>query len=646
MQRLIICLLLCLTQKGYAQTNGNIDGLLQKLSVQKQDTTKLNLLLLIAEYYLDDNNDSSLYYNKQAEKLLDVWHADQYRHRCYHNFVKIYHAKFDYENSLAYCLKAIEVARENNDLFQQASSYRAVFNLYHNVRQNDSAVKYSVYALNLTEKIHDTNSLATNYGNLCRLYNDLGQLPKAVEFGKKGIEAGEKYADKKGLLISMNNLGNCYLQLNDNPNAIALFKKLLVLGKQIKRKRSVQNALINLGVIYFTDANQQELQKIVEGFKETEADANKDDQSNVAWRHTIYGYNYLLQNQFEKAEVELMKAKEVVDANTNEQNDALAAVYVALSKLKFATHHYPQGNQYEAKWDSLQQANHAQELSAYGLDLETKYKTVAKEERIQLQQSQLQSKTRLNYSFAVAILLVVIISMVSYRSYKNKQKLQQQRITELETEKQLAATEAVLKGEEKERTRIAKDLHDGLGGMLSGTKYSLNAMKGNLILTPENAQAFERSIEMLDSSIQEMRRVAHNMMPEALVKFGLDIALKDFCNDINQSGVLKVTYQSIGVTNEQIEQTTAITIYRIVQELVNNSIKHAKATNVIVQVAKTNLVLSITIEDDGKGFDTNILQQSKGIGWSNMQNRVEFLKGKLDINSSDKGTSILIEINT
>jgi signal transduction histidine kinase len=171
-------------------------------------------------------------------------------------------------------------------------------------------------------------------------------------------------------------------------------------------------------------------------------------------------------------------------------------------------------------------------------------------------------------------------------------------------------------------------------------------MKGNLIMTPENNQAFERSMDMLDSSIKEMRRVAHNMMPEALVKFGLDTALKDFCNDVNQSGALQVSYQSIGLENEVIEQTTAITIYRIVQELINNTMKHAAAKTAIVQVAKTNNQLTITVEDDGTGFDTAVLKQSGGIGWSNIQNRVEFLKGTLDIQSGkEKGTSVHIELN-
>lgn len=169
-------------------------------------------------------------------------------------------------------------------------------------------------------------------------------------------------------------------------------------------------------------------------------------------------------------------------------------------------------------------------------------------------------------------------------------------------------------------------------------------MKGNLIMTPENQLAFERSMDMLDSSIKEMRRVAHNMMPEALVRFGLDTALKDFCQDINQSGAIALSYQSIGLEGTPLEQTTTITIYRIVQELVSNIIKHANATSAIVQLDCKQNIITLTVEDDGKGVDISTLQQSKGIGWGNIQNRVDFLKGKVNVRSSpEKGTSILVE---
>jgi two-component system NarL family sensor kinase len=184
-----------------------------------------------------------------------------------------------------------------------------------------------------------------------------------------------------------------------------------------------------------------------------------------------------------------------------------------------------------------------------------------------------------------------------------------------------------------------------LGGMMSGIKYSLQSVKQNLIMTPENLQAFEHSMDMLDSSISEMRRVAHNMMPEALVRFGLDTALKDFCNEVDQTGALRVNYQSIGLADEKIEQTISIIVYRIVQELINNTMKHAAATSALVQVSKTNEDITITVEDDGKGFNPAILQTVKGMGWNNIQSRIDYLKGKLDVRSEPgKGTSVHIEL--
>ncbi|RZM00279.1 MAG: hypothetical protein EOO88_58845, partial [Pedobacter sp.] len=341
------------------------------------------------------------------------------------------------------------------------------------------------------------------------------------------------------------------------------------------------------------------------------------------------GYDYTLRKDFAAAEKEYMAGLQIAEADSLQA--AMQSLYMAMSTMKYATQDFVSAAKWDDKWGALEQVMKKQEMAEYAVDLEAKYATESKVARIKLQESQLKQKTIVNYILVGGAIALLLISTLIFANYRHKQKLQQQRITELETQQQLTATEAVLKGEEQERTRLAKDLHDGLGGMLSGIKYSLNTMKGNLIMTAANAQAFERSMDMLDSSIQEMRRVAHNMMPEALVKFGLDTALKDFCNDMSNSGALQVSYQSIGVDTLQLEQTTAITIYRIVQELINNSIKHAVATAAIVQLSKVeDNRLLLTVEDDGKGFDTKILSGSKGIGWNNIQNRVEFLKGKLE----------------
>jgi two-component system, NarL family, sensor kinase len=638
----IILFFLFLNAAAVAQTK-SLEQLLAAVAHAKDDTNKISLLIDIERKYFSIDLDSALYYNKRCEKLLTTINAPQYRHKCFHDFVKIYHAQQDYKNALEYCLRSIKVAEENKDLFQKATSYRAIFNIYHNLSMNDSAVKYAVYSLKLTTEINDTSNIATNYGNLCWLYMDLNQYPRALDYGTKGIQAGEHYRDTVGLLVSINNTALCRLRLNNNIEAVALLKKQLEIGKRINRRRSVRNALVNLAACYFNLGDAPNLATTTAALNEFNSKDEDLDNGNKCLQSIANADNYMLQKKFILAEEQLQQGIKIALADS--LNGELLTMYQAMAQVKFAQHDFAGGNLYQVKWDELNEADNEKELSEYGLELETKYETEKKSAQIVAQQAQIKQQSVINYLVIAAGIGMLIISLLAYRNYRQKQKLQQQRIAELETQQQLTATEAVLKGEEQERTRLAKDLHDGLGGMLSGIKYSFNNMKGNLVMTPDNAQAFERSMDMLDSSIKEMRRVAHNMMPEALVKFGLDTALKDFCNDINNSGALKISYQSIGLANLQVEQTTAITIYRIVQELINNTMKHAVAKTAIVQVTKSNNQLSVTVEDDGKGFDTSILNQVKGIGWSNIQNRVEFLKGSLDVHSKPgTGTSVHIEI--
>lgn len=156
---------------------------------------------------------------------------------------------------------------------------------------------------------------------------------------------------------------------------------------------------------------------------------------------------------------------------------------------------------------------------------------------------------------------------------------------------------------------------------------------------------FERSLDMLDTSIRELRRVAHNMMPEMLTKFGLDEAVREYCNTVNATKLLSVKYQSHGMTT-RLDKSSEIIIYRIIQELLNNIMKHAAATEAMVQLIKEDNRFSIVVEDNGKGFDTTLLKTIKGAGLTSIQSRVDYLKGQLDIHSEqDKGTLVNIEFN-
>ena len=156
---------------------------------------------------------------------------------------------------------------------------------------------------------------------------------------------------------------------------------------------------------------------------------------------------------------------------------------------------------------------------------------------------------------------------------------------------------------------------------------------------------FERSLDMLDTSIKELRRVAHNMMPEMLTKFGLDEALKEYCNTINTAKLLIVKYQSLGM-EARLDKSIEIIIYRIVQELLNNTMKHAAATEVFVQLIRDGNRLNVVVEDNGKGFDASLPENNKSAGLTNVRSRVDYLKGQLDIHAEPgKGTLVNIEFN-
>ena len=292
-------------------------------------------------------------------------------------------------------------------------------------------------------------------------------------------------------------------------------------------------------------------------------------------------------------------------------------------------------------------------------DLDRKYLSAQKQKEIiqlqkdkQIQSLSLKQKSTLNYFLVAAVLVLLVTCVLAYLNIRHRHllakkeaELQQQRFSELEKDKLLVAVDAMLKGQEEERSRLAKDLHDGLGGLLSGVKFSLSNIKDNLIITPDNMSIFERSLDMLDTSIRELRRVAHNMMPEMLTKFGLDEALNEYCNTINTTKLLTVKYQSLGMAI-RLEKSSEIIIYRIIQELLNNIMKHAAATEVMVQLIKEEARLSIIVEDNGKEFDTALLKNNKGAGLTSIQSRVDYLKGRLDIHSEPgKGTLVNIEFN-
>ncbi len=256
----------------------------------------------------------------------------------------------------------------------------------------------------------------------------------------------------------------------------------------------------------------------------------------------------------------------------------------------------------------------------------------------------------LTWLLGVVSLFLFITALFASILYRNSKKLvlqkelnYQQQLKETDQKQQLQLTKALMQGEEKERKRLAIDLHDGLGGMLAGIKINLSRLATNPLQQTPNAD-LTKIIEQLDLSANELRRIARNLMPESLLRLGLESALEDMCEAMSTPRT-QVSFQSFGLDGS-IPKETQINIYRIVQELLTNAIRHAQASEIVVQCSQNETMFFITLEDNGKGFDAVAKKKPNGIGLTNVQSRVEYLKGKLDISSAvAEGTTITIEFD-
>lgn len=634
---------------AHAQTLMNLDSLLKELPKAKQDSNKVFLLINIGQQYEDKNPRVAGNYYHMAGDLSKQIGYKLGIIKYIANYTYILNNQGILDSALILNLESVRLSREINDSVYLGKTLFNTGNTYRIKEDFENSVKYYMEGKMLFAKLGDIRIDSRGDDILQTLYLDMHQYEKGIEYGERAVAAARKQNDSILLSQALTNLGLNYSSLKFDDKALSLHQEALVIGQRIGNTRTILANYLNIGDYYLqTGRYDLMISYFFNGLRLAKEMELSEDQVNA-----YKGISFYYQSVKDYHRSGLYADSALTLAKEYGLRHQQAALYTHLSNLSYSKQDMRLGEKYARMSRLIEDSLLSETIRKTTQELEVKYETNQKQTRIhaleseqKIQKLSIERKNIVNAVLVAVIISCLLIGFLLYRNYKHRQRLQQQRINELETEKQLAATEAVLKGEELERTRLAKDLHDGLGGMLSGIKYSLNTMKGNLIMTPDNAQAFERSIDMLDSSIQEMRRVAHNMMPEALVKFGLDTALSDFCSNINLSGALKISYQSIGLKEATIEQTTAITIYRIVQELINNTMKHAAAKHAIVQVTKTDGHLSVTVEDDGKGFDASILQASKGIGWSSIQNRVAFLQGKVDVDSTpNKGTSVFIEIN-
>lgn len=583
----------------------------------RPDTLLFTKLLDKSKRFGTEKPDSAIFYGNKALDYSQKSNLKKQQSHAYQQLGRLYESREDYTKATENFLKAIKIDEELGNKNRIADLNDEMGIIYYIWEKFEKSMAYFQAALPIY--LQQRDSL-----NIAKIYGHIGLLHGSREYCENRTVKQKRVDYNTAIAFQLKSLGIC--QRNNFPDGIS-------------------KACINLASVY----NRLEKPEIALQYELRVLNyySQKKDSAGINDINYSLGETYRRLKQFDRS---LKCLHSVVNYSLkHNQTGGIQFVYGVLAQVYDDARDYKSSLRYYIKYMTLRDSIYNNEKSVQTFELETRYQNEKKEKAILALTLEKEKKQMLQYSLMLLLLIVVLSALlIIYRIRSKsviagqKNKINEQKIAELEKEKQLVALNAVLHGEETERSRMARDLHDGLGGLLSGVKLTLFNMKGNVVLSPESVELYDRVLGMLDFSIQELRRVAHNMMPEALVKFGLKDALRDFCDSIKNNQV-QVKFLHYGV-NLRFDTKIEISLYRIAQELINNALKHSGAADLIIQLIQDESRINLSVQDNGKGFDTSVLLTSKGAGIANIKSRVESLNGMFDLYSEpDKGTEVIVE---
>lgn len=571
----------------------------------------------IVRYGLRDLNQLAKYILQSDSMLARFSDPEAYRLRgtIQSNYGLIQQVRGNEKGAMDAFTHAATLASKSDDLFMLGKAHKLMAIVFMNANQRDKASSYLEQAIHSLEK-----SLSDNPVNL-------------VELIEAYIIAGENYV---------------YLEQYDAArNAIDKARKVL-----LQYPRSNLHLIFYYAEGIYFDKQKQHV-RAIQSFDKGIVFANTLGALLAGNRVTYAKYKALSNlKEYRKAIVvleDLLKSPVVFLQDKKLYYKELYTCYTRLGNVEQALYW---ADQYIVLSDSLYENKFQKDI----IELETRYKNAENERKIAALQAETEKATLesrntklVNWMLVLVSLFLSIIMIFSIILYRNSRKLArqmelhyQQQLKDTEQKQQIQVSRALMQGEEQERKRLAIDLHDGLGGRLAAIKTRLSH------IASKQSNGNERDLlslqDQLDISSNELRRIARNMMPESLLQLGLEPALKDMCDSMS-SAVTHITFEAFGLDN-LLMQEKQVNIYRMVQELLTNAIRHAHATEVLVQCSQNASVFFITVEDNGKGFALVSNSHSKGIGLGNVRTRVEYLNGKLDIASVEgEGTTINIEFD-
>jgi two-component system, NarL family, sensor kinase len=543
-------------------------------------------------------------------------------------------------------------------------------------RWADTAVYYFEKAGNLKWAGFVTRNMALQA-------NQVNKNDQAIRYLQRSTRYFEQVRDT---LMMVHNLASFSLTyhnyLSDYKTGLRYGHEALSLLRHVKSPRGNVRWVVHNAIAINYDDNLEH-DKALQYHFENLSQANNDE--DLASSYNNIGNSYQKKNDFARAEQYFQKSLAITPPSDNEHDYHLATVFNNLSHVNWELKRPDRARLYrdsaifyshrsnnveklmDTYYDSYQMCvknrdfeNASRFLKAYTTikdsvlnqektriiyDLETQYESEKKEQTIALLQSQatikdlqIQRSRNLFLIIAIAGTLLAVLVYLMYKRSKYREKLAHAKETE---ELQRQRFKAVMEAEENERSRVAKDLHDGIGQLLSVAKLTLSAIEVNGDQEP--AKLLNNSMQIIDQAAKEVRSISHNMMPAALLEIGLDAALRDLFAKINESKLLRVNLDARGFEN-RLPSSVEIAVYRVIQEVINNMIKHSKADTIDVKLVRANDAVNLYIADNGVGFEKDLIAKSKGIGWKNILSRISMLNGQIEVDTQPgSGTNVNIQ---
>lgn len=347
----------------------------------------------------------------------------------------------------------------------------------------------------------------------------------------------------------------------------------------------------------------------------------------------------------------LDKASQKINASKKPQIKLY--LYSELSRISALANNYKDALQYKIQETAVRDTITSDKMQRNIAELEVKFDTEQKERKIAEQNLELEKETRQKNQILIGLIALGLLLVVTYLFFRKRlqyqktiaaqnEAIQQKEILALQQENKLLALNSMIEGQEAERLRIAKDLHDSLGGLLSTVKAHFTTIQKE-IEQLEKLNITEKTNSLIDEACIEVRRISHNMMPHALSMSGLEGAISDAADNFKAEGY-QVTLE-VKDLPEKIEGTREIMIYRLIQEILSNIRKHADAKSILIQLISHENEINLMVEDDGKGFNFHEALEKGGLGLKSINSRVQFLDGSIDWDTAPgKGTTVNISI--